>query len=169
MVKNCETEEKRRKKKHEKNKRKLKMKKMMKISKSLKSSKVLSSHAKSSIISRVCSCCCNIFRQTPLRFPWFCFRNAFFLKKINNQFWGGHHLFRRKVTNFIGRETKHTVYGRKSTKNKFVKVSFSYNNFSFSIINHSTTTTTSAPTRSAKTKITTTAETTEATIQTQQQ
>ena len=35
-----------------------------------------------------------------------------FQRKINNPFWGSHGFFRRKVTIFIGRETKTHIFRR---------------------------------------------------------
>ena len=55
-------------------------------------------------------------------------------------------IFRRKLTIFIGRETKHTFYQRKSTYIKFATVSFFATHCSQTIINHSTTTTPQAQT-----------------------
>ena len=49
-------------------------------------------------------------------------------------------IFRRKLTIFIGRETKHTFYQRKSTYIKFATVSFSDTYCSQTTKNHSTTT-----------------------------
>ena len=45
------------------------------------------------------------------------FRNVSFPRKINNPFLGESVFFRRIVIIFIGRETKHTFYRRKPTKN----------------------------------------------------
>ena len=39
-------------------------------------------------------------------------------RKINNPFWVGHGFFPGTVAIFIGHETKHTYYQRKSTKKK---------------------------------------------------
>ena len=78
--------------------------------KSLKMSKVLSSHAVTFFSTK-----------NPLRFPWFCIRNAFFSEKINNQFWEVVHL-KKEMTIYIGRETKTHIYRRESTKHKFAKV-----------------------------------------------
>ena len=85
----------------------------------------LASHAKSSTISRVYRYFCLFFRRNPRRFPCFV-RNVFSLRKSTTNF-GWSTFFQRKVTNFIERETKHTFYKRKSTKNKFAEVSFSNN------------------------------------------
>ena len=59
---------------------------MKKNVKSLKISKVLSSHAKSSTISRVCRCCYNFFRRNHRRFPWFCFPTTARCTRM----WNGH-------------------------------------------------------------------------------
>ena len=63
-----------------------------------------------------------------------------FPKKINNPFRVvGHRFFRRKMTFFIGRETKTHILPTKINEKGPLT---SYNNYSFRIINHSTTTTT---------------------------
>ena len=79
-----------------------KMKKM----KNEKSKKKLDSDAKSFRISKVYRCCCNFFRQNPRRFQWFCFGMCLFPEENQQPVLGGHRFFRRKVTMFIGRETK---------------------------------------------------------------
>ena len=68
------------------------------------------------------------------------FRNvSLSLGKSTTRF-GGSPLFRRKVTFFIGRETKIHIFLTKIDE-KIAKVRPSDNNYSFRIINHSTTTT----------------------------
>ena len=58
-----------------------------------------------SFIYRVFRCCCNFFRRNPRRFHDFVSECVSFPRKINNPFWEVS-VFRRKVTIFIGRETK---------------------------------------------------------------
>ena len=77
--KKCKNEKKWKMKKNEKNGEKWWKKKMKK----------LDSHAKSSTISRVYSCCCNFFRQNPRRFPWFCFGMCLFPKENQQPVLGG--------------------------------------------------------------------------------
>ena len=54
---------------------------------------------------------------------------------------GGHRFFRRKVTIFIGRETKTHISPTKINEQKFAEVSSSCINYSFRKVGHSTTTT----------------------------
>ena len=76
----------------------------------------LDSHAESSTFSRFGRCCCIFFRQNLLRFPWFYFGMCLFPEENQQLILGCHLFFLRKVTIFIGRETKHTFNLRKSTK-----------------------------------------------------
>ena len=116
------------------------MEKMIKIKKWKKWKKVkkwkiekmkkLDSDAKSWTISRVYRCCWNFFRQNPQRFPWFCFGMCLFPEENQQPVFGSNRFFRRKVTIFIGCETKIHIFRRKSKK-KIGKVSPSNNNYSF--------------------------------------
>ena len=92
-----------------------------------------------------------IHTQNPRRFPGFTVVVVTFLvkilddfhdfvsecvsfpRKINNPFWGGNRFFRRKVTIFIGHETKTHILPTKINE-KIAKVSPSNNNYSFRII-----------------------------------
>ena len=121
-------------KKKRKNEKRKKMKtwkkneKMEKNDAKTKKNEKMDSDAKSSTISKVYRCCCNFFRQNPLRFQWFCFGMCLFPEENQQHVLRGQLFFSRKVTIFIGRETKHTFYRRKSTKIKFAKVSPCNNN-----------------------------------------
>ena len=101
----------------------------------------MDSHAKSSTISRVYRCCCNLFRQNPLRFPSFCFGMCLFPKENQQPVLGGNRFSEEKLQFSLDVKQKYTFFQRKSTK-KIAKVSPSYNNYSFRIIqkfnNHNT-------------------------------
>ena len=86
-------------------------------------------------------CYCNLFRQNPRRFPWFCFGMCLFQKKINNSFWGSP-FFAKKCINFHWMWSKTHILQKKSDRNKFLtEISLSHNIFK-PIIDHSTRTTT---------------------------
>ena len=96
--------------------------------------KKMNSHAKSSTISRIYSCCCNFFNQNPERFPWFCFGMCLFPEENQQPVLGCNRFSKEKWQFSLDVKQKHTFYQRKSTKKKIAKVSPSNNNYSFRII-----------------------------------
>ena len=64
-------------------------------------------------------CCCNVFRQNPGRFPWFCFGMCLFPEENQQPVLGGKLFFQRKVAISIGRETKtHILQTKINEKNR---------------------------------------------------
>ena len=113
--------------------KKKKNEKMEKNDEKKKENEKIASDAKSSTISRVYRCCCNFFRQTPRRFPWFCFGMCLFPEENQQPVLGGNRFSKEKWQFSLDAKQKHTFYRRKSTK-KIAKVSPSNNNYSFRII-----------------------------------
>ena len=92
----------------------------------------MDSHPKSSTISRIYHCCCNFFVKILDDLHDFVSECVSFPRKINNPFCG-RTFFIRKVTIFIGRETKIHIFPTQIDK-KFAEVSPFNKNYSFRII-----------------------------------
>ena len=145
-MKNCKKKRKMKKKwkKKRNEKKKWKNEKMKKKNKTQKNEEKwrkkkekwnnMDSHAKSSTISRIDSCCCNFFRQNPGRFPWFCFGMCLFPEENQQPILGENRFSEEKCQFSLDVKQKHTFYRRKSTKQKIAKVSPSNNKYSFKII-----------------------------------
>ena len=81
------------------------------------------------------------FRQNPRRFPWFLFRNVSLSQGKSTIRFAGSPFFLRRVTIFIGRETKTHILPTKINEKK-AKVSPFINAYSCNNNNTTTTTTT---------------------------
>ena len=68
--------------------------------------KKLDSHAKSWTISRVYRCCCNFFSSKSSTISMILFRNVSLSRGKSTTRFAVSRFFRRKVSIFIGRETK---------------------------------------------------------------